>query len=250
MSSLTVELNRFFRPFFYTPKPGEQATPENIRKQYNQLKSANKAPTLSQLSPGTSLGIGKFILGGILWLTGLAKDNSVLKWLGGLLTIGGAVLAGIGRFVYGVDLKSDDTPNGTGGPKPPDQKQNGGGAQAKGIPTNSNSGNESSGDTDDIHHEAGKSNNAGSLHIVELTQKQFPEQISKSQVLMLTQELEKIDVSYGHFELYIKECFNSLINASEDKNKLLLTLSEILEKDQVLEHIVKYPKFKTPILKY
>ena len=110
MESAPVGMNWIFRPWFYSSKEGEKATPENINQQYNQLKLENKKPSwIAETTPATSLGLGGIILGLIGSMVGFSNDSSGWKWSGGILALASAVLGGIGKFVYGVELKGGET---------------------------------------------------------------------------------------------------------------------------------------------
>lgn len=104
MSNTTAEINGFFSPCFYTPKNGEKATSENIRRAYHSLNP--KPNILKTISPAIYTGIGATILGILGSIFGFTKDSSLAKWLGSGLAIIGLVLTGAGKFAYGVDLST------------------------------------------------------------------------------------------------------------------------------------------------
>ena len=105
----TNKVSWIFRQWFHSLKEGEEATPENINKQFNELKSKGNEPgRVGKSKRSTSFGLGALFLGFVLAAIGANRDDSVFKVSGGAMAVGGALLAGIGKFVCGVDLKVED----------------------------------------------------------------------------------------------------------------------------------------------
>ncbi|GEM_PF-6785711 len=108
-----------FRPWFCDEK---NATPQGIQTRYKELstKPETTPSWIKSTTPATSLGIGAAIIGVLGFLIGSGKENGFGKFLGGLITIAGLVLAGIGKFKYGVDLTAAATENPGTNPTPAD----------------------------------------------------------------------------------------------------------------------------------
>ena len=118
--STVNKVSWIFRQWFHSLKEGEEATPENINKQFNELKSKGNEPgPVGKSKRSTSFGLGALFLGFVLAAIGANRDDSMFKVSGGAMAVGGALLAGIGKWVCGVDLKVDDPPKTMNAEDPP-----------------------------------------------------------------------------------------------------------------------------------
>lgn len=98
----TQVVNSLFRPIGFRIPDGKKATVEEIKK-WKEKEKPNFIQEQSYLIIG---GVIATILGAIIGFLGFKKDNKLMKWFGGILTLVGVGSGGTG-IVYKAELNSD-----------------------------------------------------------------------------------------------------------------------------------------------
>lgn len=104
MSNTTNPLSAINTPFFYAKKIGEKPRPEDVQRQYAELRADNKEPSfLNRRTPADVMAGGVGLIGIVLAIYGLIKQD-FLKLIGSIAFLGGLIWLGLNKWVFGVDL--------------------------------------------------------------------------------------------------------------------------------------------------
>lgn len=116
MSSLSTQSVSWFNQAWSYISSGQKK--ENVTTQEIETHLRDKnAGFVGKRTPTETLTFAGGIFGSILWLCGLSKDNSSLKWSGGILTLAGLGASTILALVFGWAAASADSTSNANKPE-------------------------------------------------------------------------------------------------------------------------------------